>query len=124
MPSKIDAKAVIICNKCIFSDAIVSRRILVTGGASANDKILQIISDVFNAPVYIQVREISVNYITPNTVQIYLENNYIGISLENLNKYIPVFFSKIQPTLQHWEVATVPYMYIWVVKKEAVFQKQ
>ena len=38
-----------------FLDVGKSRRILVTGGASANDRILQIISDVFNAPVYIQV---------------------------------------------------------------------
>lgn len=29
-------------------------RILATGGASANKSILQVISDVFNAPVYIQ----------------------------------------------------------------------
>lgn len=29
-------------------------RILATGGASANTSILQVISDVFNAPVYIQ----------------------------------------------------------------------
>ena len=39
----------------MFVDVGKSRRILVTGGASANDRILQIISDVFNAPVYIQV---------------------------------------------------------------------
>ena len=38
-----------------YLDVGKSRRILVTGGASANDRILQIISDVFNAPVYIQV---------------------------------------------------------------------
>lgn len=31
-------------------------RILATGGASANKAILQVMSDVFNAPVYIQVR--------------------------------------------------------------------
>jgi hypothetical protein len=31
-------------------------RILVCGGASANDAILQIISDIFNAPVYTKVR--------------------------------------------------------------------
>lgn len=29
-------------------------RILATGGASANEAILQVVSDVFNAPVYIQ----------------------------------------------------------------------
>lgn len=30
-------------------------KILATGGASVNKSILQVISDVFNAPVYIQV---------------------------------------------------------------------
>ena len=29
-------------------------RVQVTGGASVNDKILQVISDVFNAPVFTQ----------------------------------------------------------------------
>ena len=33
-----------------------SGRILVTGGGSVNDSILQIIADVFNTPVYTQVR--------------------------------------------------------------------
>ena len=31
-------------------------RILVCGGASANDTILQVISDIFNAPVFTKVR--------------------------------------------------------------------
>lgn len=31
------------------------RRILATGGASTNNAILQVLSDVFNLPVYIQV---------------------------------------------------------------------
>lgn len=31
-------------------------KIIATGGASVNKSILQVISDVFNAPVYIQVR--------------------------------------------------------------------
>lgn len=34
-------------------------RILATGGASANKAILQVMSDVFNAPVYIQVSKIN-----------------------------------------------------------------
>lgn len=32
-------------------------RILVTGGGSVNNSILQIMADVFNAPVYTQVSE-------------------------------------------------------------------
>ena len=35
-------------------------RILVCGGASANDAILQVISDIFNAPVFTKVRTTSV----------------------------------------------------------------
>ena len=36
-----------------FSDT--KTRILVTGGGSQNEAILQVISDIFNAPVYTQV---------------------------------------------------------------------
>lgn len=32
-----------------------STKILATGGASVNKSILQVMSDVFNAPVYVQV---------------------------------------------------------------------
>ncbi len=32
-----------------------STRILVTGGASVNKAILQVVADIFNAPVYVQV---------------------------------------------------------------------
>ena len=39
----------------IFSDPNTTK-ILVTGGGSVNKAILQIIADVFNAPVYTQVR--------------------------------------------------------------------
>jgi len=33
-----------------------SKKIIATGGASRNKSLLQVYSDVFNAPVYIQVR--------------------------------------------------------------------
>ena len=39
----------------IFADPNTTK-ILVTGGGSVNKAILQIIADVFNAPVYTQVR--------------------------------------------------------------------
>ena len=51
------------------SDVGKTRRILVTGGASANDRILQIISDVFNAPVYIQVMAKSKTFLRKRVLQ-------------------------------------------------------
>lgn len=34
-------------------------KILATGGASQNKAVLQVLSDVFNSPVYVQVRPIN-----------------------------------------------------------------
>lgn len=41
-------------------------KILATGGASINKSILQVMSDVFNAPVYIQVSKILYFFLTQN----------------------------------------------------------
>lgn len=44
--------------KLILNYVGPNTRIIATGGASANKAILQVLSDVFNSPVYVSVKKI------------------------------------------------------------------
>ena len=61
----------------IFADPNTTK-ILVTGGGSVNKAILQIIADVFNAPVYTQVRPLLwVLSISTNILAFFKDNRWI-----------------------------------------------
>ena len=101
------------CQKIL--DVGKTRRILVTGGASANNRILQIISDVFNAPVYIQVLlfadDISLCNMSPK--------NGIFCNLISSNN----FYSMKRQTQLHLVAVIVLYTYTLEEKNIKIMQK-
>lgn len=64
-------------------------RILATGGASANHSLLQVLSDVFNSPVYVQSR--------PNSAAIgsCLIAKYGIIDLKKIRKSFKLIYSNL-----------------------------